>query len=402
MVSEECARVLKLGGENGWELATTNASNIVGFGASVRVFNTLEPERIAKRKEALTKRFFEAVSDDAYISVLNPEDAFETGMVCLEVKDAERAREYRELVSRLQKLNVFVRYIEKPLCLRVCFHYYNSETDVDMLVGSLKSLLEGIDRHRGDQRVIKKNIKGILRKSVTKDREQGSIDGLLIYGPPATGKSTIIEEILEELKEEGVIEYGRKIVADDIFSKTKKELPQERLINILEEAEDKRPSCVFFDEVDALFTKAPDNPLNSTFIPFFDRISKEGKKVFFIGATNKVLDVSDNIRVRRLDTAYFPLPSFETRLKILIEKAQEVPKLEENIEFERIASDTDMYSMKDMERLFEKAVSLTKGSTLKQSHFDEALESVKPQCNEKAIKRFDKIIKKLDSMKLSH
>ncbi|NIW14907.1 MAG: AAA family ATPase, partial [Candidatus Thorarchaeota archaeon] len=76
----------------------------------------------------------------------------------------------------------------------------------------------------------------------------------------------------------------------------------------LEEAEDKRPSCVFFDEVDALFTKAPDNPLNSTFIPFFDRISKEGKKVFFIGATNKVLDVSDNIRVRRLDTAYFPLP----------------------------------------------------------------------------------------------
>lgn len=409
MVSEKCARVLNLVSNNGMELATTDAAKIIGFGVAVRVLNTLKLKNIMNRKQALTKKFIEAVYDTPNFSLMNSRDALKTGMVCLKIKGFESADQYRELVENLQQLNVFVRYIRRPACLRICFHYYNSESDVDLLTGSLKSLIEGINIHRADQKLVKQHVKDLVKSSLIRERGTKPIAGLIVYGPPGTGKSRTIQEILEDLEKEGIINYWRKVEPKNVFSKGKK--PREEFLTIITDARSKAPSAVFFEEADSILTKTPRrdeekrkkylSTIVGAFITEFDDISKKEERVFFIGSVNDIQNVAEAVIERRLRTAYFPLPSFETRLEFLVQKAQETKKPRRDISFERVAEGTDCYSMKDMERLWAKADSLTKGSALELTHFESALNLIKPTSDEGTIAKLDSIRRKLGSIILS-
>lgn len=410
MVSEDCISTLNLGNNNGLELATADAAKIIGFGAAVRVLNTLKLENIMNRKQALVSKFIGALHDDPHFVVLHQRDVLKTGMVCLKIRDMETADRYREFVENLQGLNVFARYIRKPACIRISFHYFNSESDVNLLVGSLKSLVEGINIHRANQKFVIQHIRNLVKKSLSREHGTEPIAGLLVYGPPGTGKSRKIEEMLGDLEKGQVINFWRKVEPRNIFLKGRK--PNRELAKILTDARSKAPSVVFFEETDSILTKTPKNQtrkfakyLNTivgTFVTELDDISRKEERVFFIGAVNEIQDVAKAVRERRLRSAYFPLPSFETRLEFLVQKAQETRKPEGDIAFERVAEETDRYSMKDMERLWAKAISFAKEATLEQAHFEKALEQIKPTSDEETIMQFDNTIKKLGSIILSH
>jgi L-cysteine/cystine lyase len=407
MVSEEIASALKLVNNNGWELGTTDAAKIIGLGSAINVLNTIKLENVIDRKKVLTSRFISAINDSSYLSIINPDDALKTGIVCLKVNDFADYGQYRNLVAKLQDLNVFARYIKNPACLRLCFHYYNSETDVDIAISSLKSFMEGYDIHRANQLLVKEHIRDIIIESMGK----GLTSGLLIYGPPGTGKSTVVEEVFDELRQRKEICNSVKIEPKEIFSS--KISPEQQLAEKLANAREKTPSCVFFEEADSILTKdsghlkgkarASSSHLNAlvgTFITTHDEIVKKKEKVFFIGAVNEIENIAMAVRDRRLTTAYFPLPAFETRLKFLTDKAQETKEIED-IAYERIAEATDGFSMADMEKLWGAAARLSKRSKIEQWHFDKALRSVRPSCDEVMIKKFDILIKKLGSIILS-
>jgi len=402
-VSEECKRALNI---NEKELGTDNISRIIGLGEAIKVFNNIGFNKLMDRKSFLVKRFIEAINSDAHFSITNVKDASITGMVCLKVRDLEDADQYRELVKKLQQLNVYFRYLVHPPCIRICFHpLYNSETDVDKLIGSLKLLIEGIDIHRANQKLVKEHIKNLVKNSFTQETGSNRVGGLLIYGPPGVGKSQIVEEIVKEFEDDKTIKHCEKIIPREII-KGSVEAMCERFTKKLINARKKAPSIVFLDEVNAILpeTTAKEHlrTIIGDFITQYDEIYKNYEKVFFIGAVNDIHAVSYAVRDRRLRTAYFPLPSFETRLEFLQKRSRESKQpLANDIYLDQIAEATDGYSMKEMERIWTEASKLAKNSTIEQSHFEEALRLVKKGTDDEKIKYFDDLIKKFGSIVLS-
>lgn len=403
MVSKDCQCALNLRNRenNDLELATADAAKIIGFGKAVELFRTNKPMNVAERKRRLINKFLENINGNPYFSILNAQHALNTGILCLKVKGREKPEEYRELVEKLQRLNIYVRYIKRPACLRISFHYtFNSATDIDVLTGALKLLVEGSNIHRAEQKKVIKHIEDLVKEYFTGGYEPGRKIGLLIYGPSGIGKSRKIEEILENLENDKTINYWVKVVPKKIFIGTSDE-QRARFTSVLINARKKSPSVVFFDEADSLLANGSKEALVGDFKTQHDEIIEKREKVFFIGAVNEVLNISEDVRERRLRTAYFPLPSFETRLEFLFNRSRETKRTGGNVSFERITEATDGYSMEDMNKLWAEADHMAKDSPLRQSHFERALERTKPTNDDKKIKEYDAIIKKLGSIVLS-
>lgn len=405
MVSDECARALKLGNREGNELATSDTAKILGLGAAVKVLNTLKLENIRKRKRSLVGRFLDGVKGNRFLFVMNSRDASKTGIVCLKIKGLEKPDDYYDIVKRLQGLNIFVRTINRPPCLRVSLHYFNSESDVDVLLGSFRLLIEGTNIHRASQNLVKVDIRELVKQALSRKKKEDPA-GMLIYGPRGTGKTLVIEEVLDKLKEEKAIRSWVKITPSGLFQK-KSSAPSE-FARILEQARKNAPYCVFIEEADAVLMepkkgsrnydlyKATSKVLNSA----LDEILVGNEKVCFIGAVNEIRNVSKDIKNRRFYTAYFPLPSFETRMEYLRKKIEQ-SRLKRDIDVDRIAEATDWFSMKDMERLWHTATNAKKDQLVEQHDFEEALVHVKPTTTPDEIKEFDDTISHEGSIVLS-
>ena len=131
-----------------------------------------------------------------------------------------------------------------------------------------------------------------------------------------------------------------------------------------------------------------------------------------IAATNRP-DMIDKALIRpgRLDRlVYVPLPDEQTRLKIFQIHTRKKP-LEETIDLEKLASQTEHYSGAEIAEICNEAALATLEETLKsadeksadeksadekqndlvcQRHFDEALERVKPRLNSSLLSIYDK------------
>uniref|UniRef100_A0A3P9IK93 AAA+ ATPase domain-containing protein n=1 Tax=Oryzias latipes TaxID=8090 RepID=A0A3P9IK93_ORYLA len=138
--------------------------------------------------------------------------------------------------------------------------------------------------------------------------------GCLFYGPPGTGKTLVARALANECS------HGNRKVAffmrkgADCLSKWVGE--SERQLRLLfEQAYLKRPSIIFFDEIDGL---APVRSIVSTLLALMDGLENRGE-VVVIGATNR-LDFIDPAlrRPGRFDREFlFGLPDIESRKEIL-------------------------------------------------------------------------------------
>ena len=172
------------------------------------------------------------------------------------------------------------------------------------------------------------------------------------------------------------------------------------------------PCIIFFDEIDALgsergtsgSSKVGDRVL-AQMLTEMDGI-EQLKDVIVIAATNRP-DMIDKALIRpgRLDRlVYVPLPDKQTRLKIFQIHSRKKP-LEDTIDLENLASRTEHYSGAEIAEICNEAALATLEETLKsadeksdekqndlvrQRHFDEALERVKPRLNSSLLSIYDK------------
>jgi transitional endoplasmic reticulum ATPase len=73
--------------------------------------------------------------------------------------------------------------------------------------------------------------------------------GLILYGPPGTGKTLIARAVASETNAHFIIVNG-----SEILSKVPGQTEM-LLNNIFEEAKEKEPSIIFFDEIDSICPK---------------------------------------------------------------------------------------------------------------------------------------------------
>ena len=181
--------------------------------------------------------------------------------------------------------------------------------------------------------------------------------GVLLYGPPGTGKTVIARAVASETDA-----WFTHISGPEIIGKFYGE-SEERLRNIFEEAQDRAPSIIFIDEIDAIAPKREDmggekqveRRVVAQLLALMDGLKSRGQLIV-IGATNipNALDPALR-RPGRFDREIqIPVPDKNGRLEILRIHTRGMP-LASDVDLQRVADLSHGFVGADLEALAKEA-----------------------------------------------
>lgn len=183
--------------------------------------------------------------------------------------------------------------------------------------------------------------------------------GMLMFGPPGTGKTMFAKAIATELDATMFV-----ISPAQIMSKWVGEAEQ-NVRKLFDAAKEEEKAVIFMDEVEALVPKrrSSDSTVMQRVVPQilqelegFDR--RAGRALMFLGATNEpwALD-SAMMRPGRLDTkVYIPLPDAPARLRLFEIYLGKRP-LDDDVNFAELAELTSGYSGADIKAIAARSAS---------------------------------------------
>ncbi|MEN2999794.1 MAG: CDC48 family AAA ATPase [Acidilobaceae archaeon] len=179
--------------------------------------------------------------------------------------------------------------------------------------------------------------------------------GILLYGPPGTGKTLLAKAVANEVDAHFIPVNG-----PEIMSKFYGESEQ-RLREIFKEAEEKAPSIIFFDEIDAIAPKREEvtgeveKRVVAQLLTLMDGLKERGK-VIVIGATNRPDAVDPALRrPGRFDREIeIRPPDKDARAEILRVHTRYMP-LSEDVDIGKIAEITHGFTGADIAALAKEA-----------------------------------------------
>ncbi len=176
--------------------------------------------------------------------------------------------------------------------------------------------------------------------------------GLLLAGPPGTGKTTVAKVLAAQARSSFY-----PISGADVISKWVGE-SEGNIRRLFERARENRPSIIFIDEIDAIAAKRGEFQVHDTqvnqLLAEIDGISGQ-RGVFVIGATNRP-DQLDPALLRggRLSrTIVLGLPDEAARLAILKLNTARMPTV--GVRLDELSRETDGMSPADLKSLCQEA-----------------------------------------------
>lgn len=185
---------------------------------------------------------------------------------------------------------------------------------------------------------------------------RGPPKGLLLFGPPGTGKTMIGKCIASQCKATFF-----SISASSLTSKWVGE--GEKMVRALFFlARESTPSVIFIDEIDSLLSQRSENEnegsrrIKTEFLVQFDGAAvNDNDKILVIGATNRPQEIDEAARRRLTKRIYVPLPEKENRMKMVKQLMKEYSNSIKEEEYEQIAEITNGYSGSDIFNLCREA-----------------------------------------------
>ncbi len=214
--------------------------------------------------------------------------------------------------------------------------------------------------------------------------------GILLFGPPGTGKTMLMRALAKELGY-NFVEVRCSQILSQWYGESEKNVKE-----VFDNARKNAPTVLFFDEIDSVAKKRTTmgEGLDSvgprvltTMLQEMDGGAKSDKPVIVIGATNLPNELDPAIlRPGRLDKIiYMHLPDPEARrgiFKVAMRKMQIAP----DVNVDELVRKTDRFSGADIKNIVEEAKNMTAREALAQnkiiptnmSHFMNVIAGVKP------------------------
>jgi transitional endoplasmic reticulum ATPase len=227
--------------------------------------------------------------------------------------------------------------------------------------------------------------------------------GVLLYGPPGSGKTLLAKAVATESQANFIQVKGPELLSKWVGESEK------GVRKVFERARQVAPCIVFFDEIDALGrrrgmdtgSKVNDNVLNQLLAEMDGLIELDG--VVVIAATNRpdMLDAA-LLRSGRFDRIVTTtIPDKPGRLEILKIHTKNMP-LAKDVNLELLSEKTESLVGADIEGVCREAAMLAlreniKATEVKKKNFDEALKKIKPSVtidDAKAYKEMEVFLRK--------
>ncbi|MHA1445089.1 MAG: AAA family ATPase [Candidatus Heimdallarchaeaceae archaeon] len=227
--------------------------------------------------------------------------------------------------------------------------------------------------------------------------------GILLFGPPGCGKTLLAKATAAEVEATFF-----NVSASSIISKWLGE--SEKLVKqLFELADEKQPSIIFIDEVDALAgARGGEHDamrrVKTELLTSMDGLSSsETDRIVTVGATNMPESIDGAFRRRFERRIYIPLPDLPARSAIFLFNTRGV-ELADDTDFEVLAEITEGYSGSDIAMVCREAVmtpireldmagaiedTSIAARAVTQDDFLEAIESINPSVSDDEIEKYD-------------
>ncbi|WP_321430321.1 CDC48 family AAA ATPase [uncultured Methanolobus sp.] len=223
--------------------------------------------------------------------------------------------------------------------------------------------------------------------------------GVLLFGPPGTGKTMIARAVASETDANFISVSGPEIVSK-YYGES-----EQKLREIFEEAQRNAPTIIFVDEIDSIAPKRDEvvgemeRRIVAQLLSLMDGLASRGK-VIVIAATNRPNSIDEALRRggrfdREIEVG---IPDSDGRLQILYVHTRGMP-LEKDLELKEIAAVTHGFVGADLSSLCKEAAMHALRRLLPELKIDDVEDEIPPEFMEKlevTRKDFDEALKNIE------